>query len=53
MSTENEYAAHDNYFCIAVLEDVTLNVQLNTICLIASQNHDHRSGKLSKALMTG
>lgn len=53
MSIENGYAAHDNYFCIAILEDVTLNVQLNTICLIASQNHDHRSGILSKALMIG
>lgn len=53
MSTENGYAAHDNYFCIAILENVTLNVQLNTICLVASQNHDHRSDIISKMLMRG
>lgn len=53
VSTENGYAAHDNYFCIVILENVTLNVQLNAICLVASQNHDHRSAVLSEALMRG
>lgn len=51
VSTENGYVAHDHYFCIVILEIVTLNVQWNTICLVASQNHDHRSDILSKALM--
>lgn len=51
VSTGNGYVAYDNYFCIVILENVTLNVQLNTICLVAGQNHDHRSDILSKALM--
>lgn len=51
VSTGNGYVAYDNYFCIVILENVTLNVQLNTICLVAGQNHNHRSDILSKALM--